>query len=71
MIGFTLSAEADQINGAKEMIKKLQFKFSSENFENPVLQTHYRNLEALALDREAPDEITDYTGKYKMLLFVG
>ena len=56
------TAQSDQIDAAKEMIKKLQFKFSSDNFENPVLQTHYRNLEALALDRDAPDEIVDYTG---------
>ncbi|XP_072047420.1 X-ray repair cross-complementing protein 5-like [Amphiura filiformis] len=54
-------ATTEQIDGAKDVIKKLQFKFSSENFENPVLQTHYRNLEALALDRDAPDEVVDYT----------
>ncbi|XP_071809143.1 X-ray repair cross-complementing protein 5-like [Asterias amurensis] len=50
-----------QINKAKDVVKKLQFNFRSENFENPVLQTHYRNLEALALDRDKPEEITDLT----------
>lgn len=45
------------------MVKKLQFTFSSESFENPVLQQHWRNIEALALDRDAPEEITDYTGQ--------
>lgn len=43
-------------------MKKLQFSFNSEAFENPVLQNHYANVEAMALDREAPEEITDYTG---------
>ncbi|XP_071477796.1 X-ray repair cross-complementing protein 5-like [Diadema antillarum] len=54
-------ANPDQIDKAKNLVKKLTFKFSPENFENPVLQTHFRNLEALALDRDAPDEITDHT----------
>ncbi|XP_038067298.1 X-ray repair cross-complementing protein 5-like [Patiria miniata] len=54
-------ANVDQIDKAKEVIKKLQFKFKSENFENPVLQTHYRNLEALALDRDKPEDIVDHT----------
>ena len=52
-----------QIKKAKDVVKKLQFNFRSENFENPVLQTHYRNLEALALDRDKPEEITDLTGQ--------
>ena len=39
------------------------FQYSPENFENPVLQNHWRNIEALALDREEPDELHDYTSK--------
>ncbi|XP_050410983.1 X-ray repair cross-complementing protein 5 isoform X2 [Patella vulgata] len=58
-------ATTDQIDKAKELIKKLQFQFSSENFENPVLQNHWRNIEAIALDRDAPEEMTDYTMPYK------
>lgn len=54
-------ANTDQIDKAKELVKKLQFKFSSESFENPVLQKYWRNIEALALDRDAPEEMTDYT----------
>ncbi|XP_041472414.1 X-ray repair cross-complementing protein 6-like [Lytechinus variegatus] len=54
-------ATPDQIDKAKKVVKSLQFKFSSENFENPVLQTHYRNLEALALDRDTADEMVDHT----------
>lgn len=54
-------ANAEQIDAAKEMVKKLQFSYSAESFENPVLQKHWRNIEALALDRDAPEEMTDYT----------
>lgn len=57
-------ANPDQIDKAKELIKKLQFKFSSDSFENPVLQQYWRNIEALALDRDAPEEMTDYTCMY-------
>lgn len=54
-------ATPDQIDKAKTFIKKLSFPFSSENFENPVLQTHYRTLEALALDKDLPDAVVDHT----------
>ena len=56
-------ANAEQIDAAKELVKKLQFSYSPESFENPVLQKHWRNIEALALDRDAPEEMTDYTCK--------
>ncbi|XP_065317084.1 X-ray repair cross-complementing protein 5-like isoform X1 [Gordionus sp. m RMFG-2023] len=36
---------------AKEIVRRLKFTYSVTNFENPVLQRHYRVLEALALDR--------------------
>lgn len=49
------------VDKAKEIIKKLQFRFHPESFENPVLQQHWRNIEALALDQDAPDELVDYT----------
>lgn len=35
----------------------------SEGFENPVIQQHFRNLEALALDMMAPEEIEDLISK--------
>jgi ATP-dependent DNA helicase 2 subunit 1 len=54
-------ANVDQIEKAKELIKKLQFAFRSESFENPVLQQHYANVEAMALDRETVEEISDFT----------
>lgn len=57
----TTKANTEQIDAAKEILKKLQFTYSTESFENPVLQKHWRNIEALALDRDAPEEMTDYT----------
>lgn len=54
-------ANVDQIDKAKELLKKLQFAFRSESFENPVLQQHYANVEAMALDRDSPEEVTDFT----------
>ena len=54
-------ASPDQIDKAKEIIKKLTFNFQSEAFENPVLQKHYRNLEAIALEHENEEEVTDLT----------
>lgn len=38
------------------------FAFSVFVLAFPVLQKHYKNLEALALDRDAPDDIVDLTG---------
>ncbi|XP_070199251.1 X-ray repair cross-complementing protein 5-like isoform X2 [Littorina saxatilis] len=57
----TPKANEDQVEAAKEVVKKLKFQFSSEMFENPVLQNHWRNIEALALDRDEPDAMIDYT----------
>lgn len=33
--------------------------YRSDAFENPVIQMHFRNLEALALDMMAPEDIED------------
>lgn len=35
----------------------------SDSFENPVLQQHFRNLEALALDLMEPEQAVDLTRK--------
>lgn len=53
------TANEDQIDKAKEIVKKLRFRYSSEAFENPVLQKHYANVEAMALDRDQPEDIDD------------
>lgn len=49
-------ATHDQIDKAKALISKLILpgSFSPDSFDNPVLQRHYANLQALALDQE-PD----------------
>lgn len=61
---FFTSANTEQIDKAKELLKKLQFAFRSESFENPLLQQHYANVEAMALDRDSPEEVTDFTCKF-------
>lgn len=35
----------------------------SDSFENPVLQQHFRNLEALALNKMEPEQAVDLTSK--------
>nr|XP_057918608.1 X-ray repair cross-complementing protein 6 [Doryrhamphus excisus] len=52
-------ASPEQVDKMKEIVSKLRFKYRMEAFENPVIQQHYRNLEALALDMVAPDDIED------------
>ncbi|KFQ27941.1 X-ray repair cross-complementing protein 5, partial [Mesitornis unicolor] len=44
-------ASQEQVDKMKEIVQKLRFKYRNGSFENPVLQQHFRNLEALALDR--------------------
>ncbi|KAM4716153.1 X-ray repair cross-complementing protein 6 isoform 1-T2 [Anableps anableps] len=53
------AASQTQVDKMKEIIYKLRFKYRSDAFENPVLQQHFRNLEALALDMVAPEDIED------------
>ncbi|XP_078286744.1 X-ray repair cross-complementing protein 5-like isoform X3 [Rhinoraja longicauda] len=62
-VSFPKSAEAnrDQIEKMKKVVQKLRFKYRPESFENPVLQTYFRNLEALALDQNKPEEMEDLT----------
>ena len=55
------AANTEQIEKAKELVRKIQFAYEPDKFENPALQTYYANIEALALDRDAPEEILDYT----------
>ncbi|XP_061160458.1 X-ray repair cross-complementing protein 6 isoform X3 [Syngnathus typhle] len=55
----TPSASPAQVDKMKEIVRKMRFKYRSEAFENPVIQQHYRNLEALALDMTAPEDIED------------
>uniref|UniRef100_A0A8C5N8V2 DNA helicase n=1 Tax=Gouania willdenowi TaxID=441366 RepID=A0A8C5N8V2_GOUWI len=52
------SASQEQVDKMKDIVTKLRFKYN-DAFENPVIQKHYRNLEALALDMMAPEEVED------------
>ncbi|XP_005039734.1 PREDICTED: X-ray repair cross-complementing protein 6 [Ficedula albicollis] len=55
-------ASQEQVDKMKEIIQKLRFKYRADSFENPVLQQHFRNLEALALeDKEEPEQAEDLT----------
>ena len=63
LVWCTFLANGDQIDQAKEIIRKLQFTFKSDSFENPALQKHYANVEAMALDRDAPEDIEDFASK--------
>ncbi|XP_008304591.1 X-ray repair cross-complementing protein 6 [Stegastes partitus] len=53
------AASQIQVDKMKEIVSKLRFKYRGDAFENPVIQQHYRNLEALALDMMAPEDIED------------
>ncbi|TFK07274.1 X-ray repair cross-complementing protein 5 [Platysternon megacephalum] len=54
-------ANDEQVDKMKEIIQKLRFKYRNDSFENPVLQQHFRNLEALALDLIEPEQAEDLT----------
>jgi ATP-dependent DNA helicase 2 subunit 1 len=54
-------ANPEQIDKMKAVVQKLRFKYRSDSFENPVLQQHFRNLEALALDLMEPEQAVDLT----------
>ncbi|KFQ34229.1 X-ray repair cross-complementing protein 5, partial [Merops nubicus] len=54
-------ASREQVDKMKEIIQKLRFKYRTDSFENPVLQQHFRNLEALALDMLEPEQAEDLT----------
>lgn len=54
-------ANPEQIDKMKAIVQKLRFKYRSDSFENPMLQQHFRNLEALALDLMEPEQVVDLT----------
>nr|XP_004610780.1 unnamed protein product [Sorex araneus] len=56
-----VSATPEQVDKMKAIVQKLRFKYRSDSFENPVLQQHFRNLEALALDLMEPEQAEDLT----------
>lgn len=57
----TPRASDEQIDGFKNVIRGLKFKYRPEKFENPALQTLWRNIEATALNKDKPEEFVDLT----------
>ncbi|XP_063226610.1 X-ray repair cross-complementing protein 6 isoform X1 [Bacillus rossius redtenbacheri] len=55
------SATPEQVELAKNVVEKLKFTYSPYQFDNPKLQTQWRNIETLALGYDEPREVTDYT----------
>ncbi|CAF1615179.1 unnamed protein product [Rotaria magnacalcarata] len=51
----------DKVDLFKNVIRNLKFKYRPERFENPALQTLWRNIEATALNKDQPEEFTDLT----------
>jgi hypothetical protein len=58
----TEKADPEQINNARAVVKKLRFPYTPYRFDNPKLQTHWRNIEALVLNYDEPPEVRDDTG---------
>ncbi|XP_004063587.1 X-ray repair cross-complementing protein 6 isoform X2 [Gorilla gorilla gorilla] len=56
-----IMATPEQVGKMKAIVDKLRFTYRSDSFENPVLQQHFRNLEALALDLMEPEQAVDLT----------
>uniref|UniRef100_A0A8C9HSR0 X-ray repair cross-complementing protein 6 n=1 Tax=Piliocolobus tephrosceles TaxID=591936 RepID=A0A8C9HSR0_9PRIM len=56
-----ITATPEQVDKMKAIVEKLRFTYRSDSFENPVLQQHFRNLEALALDLMEPEQAVDLT----------
>lgn len=57
-------ASHEQIDKAKALITKLVLPgggFNPDSYDNPVLQSHYANLQALALDQEIDGQLEDCT----------
>jgi len=45
----------------RKCIGKLKFKYNPEDFKNPAIQKLWSEIEAVALDRNEPEEIVDLT----------
>ena len=65
MILCLLPASADQVDKCKAMVKKLTFPYQPGMFDNPTLQKFYSSLEAIALNKDEPNDVTDYTSEYR------
>uniref|UniRef100_A0A2Z5TRK7 ATP-dependent DNA helicase 2 subunit 1 n=1 Tax=Reticulitermes speratus TaxID=60591 RepID=A0A2Z5TRK7_9NEOP len=57
----TAKADEEQISNARAVVKKLRFPYKPYTFDNPKLQVHWRNIEALVLDYDERPEVKDVT----------
>ncbi|VDN30925.1 unnamed protein product [Gongylonema pulchrum] len=57
-------ASKEQIEAARGFVKKLTASYFPEKFCNPVLQKHYKVIEALALDYAEMPEVKDQIQPY-------
>ena len=57
----TSRATDDEVDRFKNVIRALKFKYRPEKFENPALQTLWRNIEATALNKDQAEEFVDLT----------
>ena len=57
----TARASNDETDLFKNVIRGLKFKYRADRFENPALQTLWRNIEATALNKNEPEEFVDLT----------
>jgi ATP-dependent DNA helicase 2 subunit 1 len=51
----------DKVDVFKNVIRGLKFKYRPDKFENPALQTLWRNIEATALNKDKTEEFVDLT----------
>uniref|UniRef100_A0AAF5RUT0 ATP-dependent DNA helicase 2 subunit 1 n=2 Tax=Wuchereria bancrofti TaxID=6293 RepID=A0AAF5RUT0_WUCBA len=58
------AASKEQIEVAEKLVKKLTSGYFPEKFYNPVLQKHYKVVEALALDCDEIAEVQDQIQPY-------
>ncbi|XKL67540.1 hypothetical protein PGB90_003031 [Kerria lacca] len=53
--------DVEQVELCKKIVRKLSFKYEPKMFENPKVQTHWANIEAIALNYRKPRTISDET----------
>ena len=56
-----LTANSEAVDLFSKCINKLKFKYNPEDFKNPSIEKIWSEIEAIALDRDQPEEIIDST----------
>lgn len=54
-----LDLDSEKVDLCKKILKKISLKYKVSMFENPKVQTHWANIEALALNYSKPREVID------------